>query len=538
MFETTIDKPAWCILGVTGRLCAPCRSEDTFEEPRHVRMPARDSPAPRSGAAPAPTARDASWRTPDVALQGLEQEYAPAHQRRCAAPQRLEPIKPQLEGNSDGRGRSAFAWRTADAEGEMLMPMTEAEADAYDRSEATAGNTLTYLTACGLSVAGSAQSALTFAGSGDMGTHSTPGSGKILRLGSDGPAGERDALWPTNAKRRAEVKLEAGACPGLPGAGAFRQEAAPECAGVQGPVGAQDSAACGDRGHMRFGAPWVPALPAGAPAHMGASEAATGLCMGTPADEALLAGLVGDPGGYGAGCAAAQAQPLAAPARSAPGGFARALLACGGPVNPIYDPNPLGPAGACAPLELARGMPGSLPALGAYGPWFGLGLGPESGQGSGYPAGIRGGLPQGYAGAEAPEDAGVYLGGAPLGPGRPASSPGPSGPALATPELRQSELQLSLGMGLGLQLDLGAWQYGPGEGTGPCGAPLQAPPGGAFGRGCPPAAGLWGAMLEGAGPAGSGAFGGSPHGFADSLPKREQSHAGGQVRCPLKAARL
>ncbi|KAK9845751.1 hypothetical protein WJX81_001381 [Elliptochloris bilobata] len=71
-----------------------------------------------------------------------------------------------------------------------LVPMTSAEADAYDRSENTDGKVLTYLTACGLSVAGSAQSALTFAGSGDMGPRGASGSGELLRVGSEGRAVE------------------------------------------------------------------------------------------------------------------------------------------------------------------------------------------------------------------------------------------------------------------------------------------------------------------------------------------------------------
>lgn len=492
-------------------------------------MPARGSPGPSSAVASAQAAWDALWRTPDGAPQGLEREYAPAHQRRCAPAEGLQSVMPKLEGDTGDRGRSAFAWRAAEADGEMLMPMTEAEADAYDRSEATAGNTLTYLTACGLSVAGSAQSALTFAGSGDLGAHSALGSGRLLRLGSDGRAGGRDALRPGGAKRRGEPDVEARACGGLPGGDVPRQRAASECAGLQGPAGAHDSAARSMHGPMRFGAPWVPALPMGVPAGAGASEAATGLCMGTPADEALLAGLFGYAGGYGAGFAAAQAQPLAAPARSAPGGLARALLASGGPMNPGFAP--LWPAAAPAPLELARGMPGSLPALGACGPWAGLGLGPGSGPGSGHPAGFHGDPPLGFAGAGAPEGARRGLQGGRPGPGGPPCSPGASGPVLATPELRQSELQLSLGMGLGLQLDLGAWHYGPGEGTGHRGAPPQ---GGACGGGGAPAAGLWGAMLEGARPAGAGVFAGAPLGFSGGLLKRERSHASEQVRAPLR----
>ena len=505
----------------------PCRSGDTFAASRHCCMPARGSPAPSSGAASAQAAWDAPWRAPDGAPQGLEQEYAPAQQHRTAPAEGLERVTPKLEGDSGDCGRSAFAWRAAEADGEMLMPMTEAEADAYDRSEVTAGNTLTYLTACGLSVAGSAQSALTFAGSGDMGANSAPGGGRLLRLGSDGRAGGRDALWAGDARRRVDPDVEARACGGLPGGDVLRQGAAPKCAGVQGPADAQGNAARSTHKAMRFGALWVPALPLGAHAGAGAGEAATGLCMGTPADEALLAGLFGDAGGFGAGFAAAQAQPLAAPARSAPGGFARALLACGGPANPGFDP--LGPAAAPAPLELARGMPGSLPALGACGPWAGLGLGPGVGPGPGYPAGVHGDPPLGFAGAGAAEGARRGLQGAPLGLGGLPCSPGPSGPALATPELRQSELQLSLGMGLGLQLDLGAWHYGPGEGAGPRGAPPQ---GGTCGAGGAPAAGLWGAMLEGARPAGAGVFGGAPHGFPGGLLKRERGHASDQVRRP------
>ena len=490
-------------------------------------MRLRGSPDLGSSAASAQAAWDAPCRMPDGAPQGLEREYAPAHQRRCALAQGLQPVMPKLEGDLGDRGRSAFAWRAAEADGEMLMPMTEAEADAYDRSEATAGNTLTYLTACGLSVAGSAQSALTFAGSDDMGTHSTPGGERLLRLSSNGRTGGRNAPWDGDARRMVGPQAEARACGGLPGGDVLGQESAFGCAGGQGPAGAQDGAPRSMQGPMRFGAPWVSALPVGAPAGAGAGKPTTGLCMGTPADEALLAGLFGDAGaGYAAEFATAQAQPLAAPARSAPRGLARALLACGRPGNPVYDP--LGPAAAPTPLELARGLPGSLPALGACGPWTGLGLGPGSGPGSGYPAGIHGGPPLGFAGAA--EGAHRGLQGPPLGPGRPPCSPGPCGPALATPELRQSELQLSLGMGLGLQLDLGAWHYGPGEGAGPRGAP---PLGRTCGGGTAPAAGLWGAMLEGARPAGAGMFGGAPHGFPGGLLKREQSHASDQVRCSL-----
>ena len=483
-------------------------------------MPAQDSHAVGCSAA--------SWRAPDGAPQGLEQERALAHRRCCTPAERMGPMRPRPEGVAEDRGRSAFAWRDGVADGEMLMPMTEAEADAYDRSEATAGNTLTYLTACGLSVAGSAQSALTFAGSGDMGAHSAPGSDKLLRLGSDGHAGERGVLRPGSARRRIGPELEARACEGLPGAPAS------ERAGVQGPASGLVGAACSMHGHMHFGAPWVPTLPAGAPAGADASEAAAGLCLGSPADEALLAGLFGDPEGYGAGFAGAPAQPLAVPSRSAPGCLARAFLACGDPANLGYDPNPnpLDHAAAPAPLELAHGVPGSLPILSACGPWPGLGLGPRSA--SGIPAGIRGILPLGYAGGAAPEGARRGLAGAPLG----LLSLGLSGPALATPELRQSELQLSLGMGLGLQLDLGAWHYGPGEGAGPQGTLLQAPPGGASnGRGAP-AVGLWGAMLEGARQAGAGrfpGFGGRPHGFPGGLPKCEPD-ANDQVRCRRKTA--
>jgi len=78
-----------------------------------------------------------------------------------------DALMPMTE--AEARGSGAAGCRSScsggAAGGDALVPMTEAEADAYDASEDTAENTLTYLTACGLSV-GSAQSAQTGAAAG------------------------------------------------------------------------------------------------------------------------------------------------------------------------------------------------------------------------------------------------------------------------------------------------------------------------------------------------------------------------------------
>ena len=301
----------------------------------------------------------------------------------------------------------------------LLMPMTKAEADEYDRSENTAENSA-FFTACGLSV-GSAQSARTLIGSGDA-------CGWAAACTSDG--------------RQAEA--------GPPSAPGEPDLALARAAGSEYGCQARDLgqwAAAAREGTLRgqgLAPKWFQQPPG-----VGLAAAHTASVRGAPADEAVLAVLFENPVDLGPTVAAPPllpAQPLSAPSRSAPAqtlcSVWRSLLPCD-----AQEEEPNGAHTLPKPCELGRGLPGSLPVLGACNVRAALAAG-------GQPYATALGCGRG------PAASGDLLG-PDLG----------SGLGLATPELHQSDLQLSLGMGLGLRLDLGSWHYGPFGG-----GPLVRPP--------------------------------------------------------------
>ena len=311
----------------------------------------------------------------------------------------------------------------------LLMPMTRAEADAYDLSDNTAENSA-FLTACGLAE-GSAQSALTLFGSGACGW-----AAACTRDGRQADAGH------LSASGEPDLALARAVGPG--------DSCQASDLGSQG----QWAAAARDRTLTVQGlAPlWFQGPPGD-----GSATANPASVRGAPADEAVLAGLFENSGGLGA-IGAVQpllpAQPLSAPSRSVPAqtlsSVWRSLLPCA-----AQGEEPNGAHTLLNPYELGRGLPGSLPGLGACDVRAALAAGRQ-------PCAMALGCGRG------PAEPGDLLG---LDPG--------SGLGLATPELHQSDLQLSLGMGLGLRLDLGSWHYGSSGGPRSCGLhrrPLEETP--------------------------------------------------------------
>lgn len=298
----------------------------------------------------------------------------------------------------------------------LLMPMTRAEADAYDLSDNTAENSA-FLTACGLAE-GSAQSALTLFGAGACGW--------AAACTSDGQ--QADA-GPLSASGELDLALARA-------------------------VGSGDSCQASDLGQ------WAAAARGGTlkvqglaplwfqgPPGDGSATASPASVRGAPADEAVLAGLFEGPvrfGAIGAVQPLLPAQPLSAPLRSAPAQTLsstwHSLLPCNAQGEEQNGAHTL-----LNSYELGRGLPGYLPVLDACDVRTALAAGRQP-----------------YAMAH----------GRGRGPAEPDDVPGldiGSGLGLATPELHQSDLQLSLGMGLGLRLDLGSWHYGASGGPRSCG---------------------------------------------------------------------
>ena len=341
----------------------------------------------------------------------------------------------------------------------LLMPMTRAEADAYDLSDNTAENSA-FLTACGLAE-GSAQSALTLFGSSACGW--------AAAFTSDGR--QADA-GPLSATGEPDLALAGAAGPGdscqASGLGQWAAAARDGTLKVQG---------------------LAPLWFQGPPGDSSATANPASV-RGAPADEAVLAGLFENPVGLGA-IGVVQpllpAQPLSAPSRSAPAQTLssawRSLLPCD-----AQGEEPSGAHTVLNPYELGRGLPWSLPVLGACDMRAALAAGRQ-------PCAMALGCGRGPA--EPGDLLGLDLG---------------SGLGLATPELHQSDLQLSLGMGLGLRLDLGSWHYGSSRGPRSCGLhrrPLEETPSwtsrGSQGGALP--AGFGAVLLEGVREGGAAAAG-------------------------------
>ena len=149
-------------------------------------------------------------------------------QDRDSEPQRLLMCAPKAEGR---RGVGAAECPSSSggevARGVKLTPVTdEAEANAYDASKDTAENTLTYLTACGLSV-GSAKSAQTTGAAPSGARRWGPG------IGDQPPLFGREARHNEGASGQGEPscggRLLLGGS-GAPCAGARSTSAAGSCA--------------------------------------------------------------------------------------------------------------------------------------------------------------------------------------------------------------------------------------------------------------------------------------------------------------------
>jgi len=373
---------------------------------------------------------------------------------------RGESLMPMTE--AEARGSSAAGCRSScgggAAAGDALMPMTEAEADAYDASEDTAENTLTYLTACGLSV-GSAQSAQTGA---------APAGARRPAPGS----GAQPPLCASQGCPRGGASVGgAPPCDGPPLLGGWdgtRAGAEPHGNG-QGHHGGQRAGAV----RPYIGCPLMGTLEGACLANAADGAAVWTASMSTGAapsraqamlaDEAILAGLFVEPmsvgnaaecsgsegsggggGGGGGGGTLLLGQAPEAPLPSAPCAVWREVLQPSGGLLEGLDPatRALAGQGLAESLGACRGLPESLPVLGVLDP--------------------RAALAHGGPLAPSPDGQEGWAVGPPETP--PGLEPWPAGQA--TPALRQSRLQLSLGMGLGLRLDLGAWRYGSAQGPG------------------------------------------------------------------------